>query len=102
MSNVKLKSSGEPYVPRTDEHICLALYDENGEFALSEYGTLCICFDYDSSFFEKLKHGKGEIYAEFISLDGQELTIDQATIQELVQKAQNTKYYSIYIAQFEY
>lgn len=101
VSNVTLKSSGEPYIPRTDEYICLVLYDENFEFVFPEYDPLILSINYESGFYENLKNGKGKVCADFVSRYAQTLPPDKETIQMLEQRAQKAKYYSIYLTQIE-
>jgi hypothetical protein len=104
VSNVHLKSSGKELELHDNQAIAIALYDEdcNQVGALFDPIILYLHNDYETypsymkAFYEKLKHGKGECYAEFISQKAT-LPADEANVKLLTDMAQRAKWYSIYL-----
>lgn len=104
VSNVHLKSSGKELELHDNQTIAIALYDEdcNQVGALFDPIILYLHNDYETypsymkAFYEKLKHGKGECYAEFISQKAT-LPADEANVKLLTDMAQRAKWYSIYL-----
>lgn len=104
VSNVHLKSSGKELELHDNQTIAIALYDEDCNQVGALFDPIIIKLQsggdtnpsYMDVFKEKLKRGKGECYAEFISKKI-ELPADEANVKLLTDMAQRAKWYSIYL-----
>lgn len=105
VSNVHLKSSGKEFELKVDQHVAIALYDKDYKQVGAEFDPIIIDEDiryceyedsYTSIFFKKLKHGKGECYAEFKSNE-LKLPADKQTVENLIDMARRAKWYTIYL-----
>ncbi|MBP5682955.1 MAG: zinc ribbon domain-containing protein [Bacteroidales bacterium] len=100
VSNVHLKSSGKEFELHDNQAIAIALYDEDCNQVGALFDPIIIYVHGDDAYMdvfkEKLKRGKGECYAEFISQKAT-LPADEANVKLLTDMAQRAKWYSIYL-----